>query len=271
MKGLKVYLLDLGYTIFDLNLLSPVYGEAGKNGQSSAYCILLDHPTEGKIMLDLGFHPDSMLGRWSEEKKKFTTWTYNERQNFMYQLLLCGVDPKDVKKVVLTHMHQDHIGCTYLFPHAEIFFPASELKSDAARRWLTATNEQRAAMPSAAELGIHPDLDCDVHNYHFLPDEDYELCEGVTLISLPGHTMGTMGVLLDLENSGPILYASDALMVPGNYQDPPVPPGKVADMGLYLSSVEKIRKLQAETGCEIWYGHNFPQFKSLKHAPEYYD
>lgn len=263
--------MDLGYTLFDLNCLAPVYGPGEQRGQSSAYCILADHPTEGKILIDCGFHPQSMLGRWPEAKKKATTWCYNERQNFMYQLLLCGVDPKDINTVILTHMHQDHIGCLYLFPHAKIYMPASELKSDEARKWLTASNEERANMPSAAELGIHPDLDCDVHNYVFLKDEDYELCRGIKLISLPGHTMGTMGVEFDLENSGIILYASDALMVPANYGPPTVPPGKVADMELYMSSVEKCHEIHDRTGCEIWYGHHYPQFKELRHAPEYYD
>ena len=49
-----------------------------------------------------------------------------------------------------------------------------------------------------------------------------ELLPGITLHSLPGHTPGQMGMLVQLEHSGPVLLTSDAMYLHETYGPPAV-------------------------------------------------
>ena len=125
-------------------------------------------------------------------------------------------------------------------------------------------------MPPYAELGIPMNMAIPNHQYQFIHD-DLELFEGVKIVQLPGHTLGQMGVQLELENSGTLLYTTDAVFIRENLGPPPVAPGKTADHEAAMNSIEKVRKIAQEKNALICYGHDQAVFDTLKHAPEYYD
>src|ERR1700761_2412723 len=50
------------------------------------------------------------------------------------RLRALGIGPRDVKRVVLTHLHMDHDGGLVHFPHSEILVSPDELR--AARGWM---------------------------------------------------------------------------------------------------------------------------------------
>ncbi|MCS7130632.1 MAG: N-acyl homoserine lactonase family protein [Archaeoglobaceae archaeon] len=106
------------------------------------------------------------------------------------------VKPEEIEILILTHLHFDHVSYAKLFENARIFVQREE--------WRSALN------PPPHYRGIYiPEL--------FLPLEDMDLClvrgdkeieEGISLISLPGHTKGSQGVLVEAE-SGKYLLSGD--------------------------------------------------------------
>ena len=267
---MKVYFLDLGYAYFNLNTLANVHGEGVVRGRSPQYAILIDHPSGKKILIDCSFHPESMRGRWTPKRMFYSPYYYTPAQTMENQLALIGLGPEQIDIVLISHTHIDHTGYLYLFPQATVYVNPKEFPVPGALEWLQASVEDREKMPSYKEFGISDDLCCPIEKYVFVEDEP-EIVEGVKIIQLPGHSPGQMGFLLDLENTGKVILASDAAHLSANYGPPvQIPPPNKDDEG-YLASMEKIRRLQKETNAKILFGHDYEQFKKIKFAPFYYD
>jgi glyoxylase-like metal-dependent hydrolase (beta-lactamase superfamily II) len=126
------------------------------------------------------------------------------RQRLLEALDAADVDPAEVPLVVCTHLHHDHVGNNDLFGHARFL----------------ARKEER---PGPGYTAVQEDLDLD---------------QGVRLVHLPGHTMGTMGVLVQAERR--YLIAGDALPIKDNY-DRWLPPGFHEDKEAALRSMELMR------------------------------
>ena len=114
-----------------------------------------------------------------------------------------GISPKDIDTVVLSHLHGDHTSNNELFPNARLMAHVDELPP----------------------RGIDPVL------------EDMEICEGVRLIHTPGHTRGSMSVLVQAERR--YVAAGDALPTKDNY-DKWVPPSLNYYPELALRSMRRI-------------------------------
>jgi glyoxylase-like metal-dependent hydrolase (beta-lactamase superfamily II) len=93
---------------------------------------------------------------------------------------------------------------------------------------------------------------------------DTEILPGVTLYETPGHTPGTMSMRVDLPESGPMIFTSDAVYMGESYGPPTTPAAIVNDMGQFYSSVEKIRNLAEEKDATVVFGHDPDQIKQLK-------
>jgi glyoxylase-like metal-dependent hydrolase (beta-lactamase superfamily II) len=74
---------------------------------------------------------------------------------------------------------------------------------------------------------------------------DDELMRGVRLIHAPGHTLGSMALLVELDHAGSLLLAGDALGSPMN----PNPLG-------WAASVEKLRRIAGQHEALVLPGHN---------------
>ncbi|MDI9643292.1 MAG: N-acyl homoserine lactonase family protein [Archaeoglobales archaeon] len=107
-----------------------------------------------------------------------------------------NVKPEEVETLILTHLHFDHVAYATLFENARIFIQREEWRS--------------AMDPPPHYRGIYlPEF--------YLPLEDLDLClvrgdrkicEGIDLVSLPGHTKGSQGLLVKT-NGGDYLIAGD--------------------------------------------------------------
>ncbi|NEU95687.1 N-acyl homoserine lactonase family protein [Bradyrhizobium uaiense] len=88
----------------------------------------IEHP-EGVIVVDSG--QGTHLLEHSRELNPYVRWEVGfqieREQEIGPQLRALGIGARDVRKVVLTHLHMDHDGGLAHFPNSEIIVPAGEL------------------------------------------------------------------------------------------------------------------------------------------------
>ena len=137
-----------------------------------------------------------------------------------------GVAPSDVDIVVSTHLHHDHVSNNDLFPQA-----------------LFLARREEAPPPGYETVA-----------------RDGEVAEKVSLMHTPGHTLGSMSVVVEAED-GRYVLAGDALPTRDNYEKW-VPPGLNVGPELALASMRRI----VETAEIIVPGHG-PAFPTPKSAP----
>lgn len=100
------------------------------------------------------------------------------------RLAVLGVDVKDVKIVVNTHLHWDHCYNNHLFPNADIFVQVKELEAA-----INPPCPEHYLYYESFQMGLTPPWLSTAGQFKVV-DGDYELLEGIKLLFTPGHTPG---------------------------------------------------------------------------------
>ena len=180
---------------------------------------VIAHPTEGLMLFDTGYSE-----RFHEETASFpnlvyariTPVFYRPEDSVVTQLEALGHRAEDVRHVILSHFHGDHIAAVGDFPQAR--FLCSE-EGYAALRPLTGI----AALTKGFLPGLLPeDFAQRLDPFETRPKVDltgkldpfttgYDLFGDGTLIAvpLPGHAVGHYGLLVESEK-GPVFLVGDA-------------------------------------------------------------
>ena len=126
---------------------------------------------------------------------------YTEEMRIENRLKALGVDLDKVNIVINTHLHWDHCYGNHLFKNAKIYVQKKELE--------TAINPPigHYVYYEAFQMGLVPPW-ADACGQFEVIDGDYEIMPGISLVTLPGHTPGSQGVLVECE-SGNYLISSD--------------------------------------------------------------
>jgi glyoxylase-like metal-dependent hydrolase (beta-lactamase superfamily II) len=222
------------------------------------FTVVIDHP-DGRILFDTSC-PRDWETRWPPSiADVFPYDTVDETQYLDASLKTLGFSLDDFRWVVLSHLHFDHAGNIGLFKNT----PAELLV-------------QKAELDGVSEItgdyaGAFVKADFAETNFTTI-EGDHELVPGVSLISLPGHTWGTMGVHLELPNSGHVIYTSDAIAMATQMQRPPIEPATSWSNIAWRSSVERVQNMAARLNAEVIFGHDRNQIDGrMKTAPAYYD
>ena len=198
---------------------------------------------------------DGALERvWKAER-----YFHKPEQELEAQLALCGVTPADIDTVVLSHLHEDHTGNARLFPHAALYAPKKEYLD---AMWSVCTNPDTGYVKSEVTAPYR-----EVH----LIDRDFELLPGIGIVNLPGHTNGLLGMVLHTEKDGVLIFPQDAVFCEESYGPPARLPGGFEDSVACLASIEKVRRLQAQYGATVFFGHDPDNFPKYRHASAYYE
>jgi len=225
------------------------------------YCVLIDHP-DGKILYDTGCHPEAMTGYWPSGLKSIFPHYHTDSQLLLHQLELTGTTPGEIKTVILSHLHLDHAGNTWLFRHADIYVNRKDY--DYGRSLIDSSQN-----PNDHGAYIKADLQIPEDKLH-LVDNDFEFAKNIELVTLPGHTPGILGLIVHLENEGTLIFPMDAIYTEKNYGPPAKLSGIVYDSISFVDSIEKVRNLQKKYGAKIMYSHDMQFFKTMKLAPQFY-
>jgi len=153
-----------------------------------------------------------------------------------------GIKPEQVTKIIITHMHIDHVGgmenlsFPQLYPNAKFYVQKKEydfwfknpLAKKAPFKWL---QERLANTVSIKDLEGSPRL--------VMVDGDKVIAPDMELLLIPGHTPGLQGVLVNTAK-GPVVVASDCAHVAKSFKDD-VPGGLIVDLLTWLKSYDKLR------------------------------
>ena len=107
-----------------------IFTDRNWSGWLPTYAWAVEHP-EGVIVVDTG--QGAHLLETGKSLHPYVRWEVAFRiereQEIGPQLRALGIGPRDVKRVVLTHLHMDHDGGLAHFPNSEILVAPGELKT----------------------------------------------------------------------------------------------------------------------------------------------
>lgn len=147
-----------------------------------------------------------------------------------------GVDPAVIDLVINTHLHWDHVYGNGEFPNARFVVQREEL------RYASAPDPDQEVYYETRVGGLPYFFDW--YNRYELVDGDTDLEAGIRLITLPGHTPGLQGVLVETA-AGPYLLPADTVPMYANWEPSPSPSGIVWSHEAYRESFDKIRRTGA--------------------------
>jgi glyoxylase-like metal-dependent hydrolase (beta-lactamase superfamily II) len=246
----EVYALSPGGRTVDWS--TRLYlGPTGETMTSANSLWLLQGPA-GPILVDTGF--TTRLAKL----KGFPLENFRTRDAL---LETAGVNPNEVKMVILTHLHWDHFDLEGFLPKATFWVQRREVDfwngfggQDAwTRRFLSdCYSQDLGALQSSGRLKV--------------VDGNLELVEGVQLEWVGGHSPG-MPIVVVQSPKGPFVIANDALTTYRNLRDWAPPTIHLNSIAECLGAMARIKQLSGGDEARICPGHDgeiwrkFPEVK----------
>ncbi len=215
--------------------------------------------SEGRwFLFDTGLGPEF---RDVEFSRRWYTWGDPEMPGddpdpLLDQLRQCGVGIDEIDTLVMSHMHVDHTGgiARYFADGRPVFIQGAELDF---------------GLSDAAEPAQYrPHYDNPDINWQRL-DGDADIAPGIRAIFTPGHAPGHMSYLIDMVESGTMLFAFDAVPTMENVErDAPITVGSIPEQKpLIRESHDRIVALAKSEGARLLPGHCRTTWPALDGTP----
>jgi glyoxylase-like metal-dependent hydrolase (beta-lactamase superfamily II) len=223
---------------------------------------------DGLVLLDVGWSRRTCA--WPERdpgraRKLFLGLDVKPEDAIASQLLSLGYTPGDVRHIVATHLHIDHVGGAVDFPLATVHCAEREWrevergKTGYDPRTLCIPRLERHALAGPPMLGF---------------DASHDLFGDGTVLLLDarGHTAGSMAVAVKL-HEGWAVHVGDAAMFADDARNDHLPPS------LYMRAIAwqlaaqretfgRLRVCEAEHGGRLVPSHDPAVFETLPHTRE---
>ena len=231
---------------------------------------LVEHPGAGHVLIDTGLHPSCAIdlkqnfGRVAA--MAFRGVRVDEKGTGRDQLISRGIEPRDVKLVVMTHLHVDHASAMSEFPNATFVFSQ--------REWEAATE------PRNWQHGYHTRQFDHGFDYRTLDFEEADtdsyatfgrsfdlLGDGsIRAVYTPGHTHGHMSVVLRLGGGREALVAGDAIYTRHALETEHMP-FRIEDEHFFRRSLKEIQLyVQTKPDALVIPGHDMAEWRKLRDA-----
>ncbi len=196
----KLYRLDCGMVkVLNLGIFSIDDDYEGQTKQFVSSCYIIKHGNN-TLLWDAGL-PEALIAA-PENGKTSDYFELSVQKTLSEQLDLINLTPEDITHVAVSHGHGDHSSNLRLFTHATLYIQSSEF------------NLMKNEPEKAKDVHLEPGN----FSYFLERPEQTQIIEGdfdlfgdglVQFISLPGHTIGHMGLMLDLQNAGKVILSGD--------------------------------------------------------------
>ncbi len=203
------------------------------------YAWVIEH-REGVIVVDTG--QGAHLLETGTSLHPYVRWEVafriDREEEIGPQLRALGIGPRDVKRVVLTHLHMDHDGGLAHFPHSKILVAPGELRR--ASGWL---GRMRGYLPNRWPLWFDPvPLDLAAEPFGpFAASRRLTEAGDIVAVATPGHTADHVSILVQ-EDDATLFLAGDTsyderLMLAGRVD------GVSSDEQISAATLDAIRRL----------------------------
>ena len=209
----ECYILDTGYCLSSEQHL--IQGGARRTIECHSLVALIKHPSQGWLLWDTGYAPRmlSETRSWPYLLYRLATpLRIRPEQSAAAQLSRQGIAPSEIKTVIVSHFHADHLAGLRDFPEARILADRDGFADAAPRRGLRAL--RRAFIPALlpADFRQRAELLTPFAG-RALPGlgacHDLVGDGALQLVRLPGHARGQFGLLANTRH-GPLLFAADS-------------------------------------------------------------
>jgi glyoxylase-like metal-dependent hydrolase (beta-lactamase superfamily II) len=212
MKQVK---LSLNYAGFCLAKAGhAVKGDRNKDIKFHALFGIIAHPEHGWILFDTGYaqrfmeatstYPNKIYAQITKVHLKDTDEVRNQLGNY-------GIKCEDIRHIIISHFHADHVGGLIDFPNAIIHC------SRKAFEYTQSLSSYFAFTKGVIKDLIPNDI---IHRVKFIEDTQELSCDGIFTIrynifndnsiiayDLPGHAVGQIGILCETSKSKYFLIA----------------------------------------------------------------
>lgn len=173
--------------------------------------VLLLETEAGLVLVDTGFGSADMA-RPSRLPASFRVqggFVARPEQTAVAQIRALGLDPADVRHILLTHLDLDHAGGLSDFPKATVHLHLRELEAARARKsWIERQRYLPGQWRHAVNWQTHTPDGESWHGFERARAVD-PLGDDVLLIPLHGHTRGHSGIAINTDQ-GWLLHCGDA-------------------------------------------------------------
>lgn len=198
------------------------------------HAFVIEHE-RGLVLFDTGQNPDSLTDP-DYYPGGLLGWVYRRQAQFRVpaeqtleaQLADLGFAPRDITHVVLSHLHQDHAGNLAPFADVPVYASEDEL----------ALLEQKTPELHGVLSHRIPPAGVALTPVAFADDDRFDLFGDGTLVMVPtpGHTPGSMSLMVSPTDAAPLLLVGDV-----TYDPALMARGIVPDVGNRAAQLETAR------------------------------
>ncbi len=184
----------------------------------------IQHPVHGHILYDTGY-----TQRFYEYTKYFPFSIYakativhiRQEEEAKYFLLQKGIHPEDIKYIIISHFHADHIGGLQDFPNAEFICSDAAYEDVKDKQGLSAL--RRGFIPNLMPTDFQSrarrlSFDSATKEVRYLGKViDLFMDGSILLCQLGGHAKGQIGALINADKK--VLLVADTAWLKQNYID----------------------------------------------------
>lgn len=267
----KLYVIHTGYVHMNGNIhfnkKSPEFKSMPADKRfTPVFAYVVDHPQAGFTLLDTGLHSsfaENPSGNFGWLLGKIVKTKAESGWDVLSQLKKIDVPPDKISRIILSHLHLDHVSGLPLFHNTDVTV-------------FVDTNELRVAMSPFSQMKgcinahIKGFKTVRIQYPISIPpfDQVWDFFDDGSLfiIRTPGHSPGHISVLLNTAG-GPYLLTFDAAHRKANIEELIPPKGDYTNA---LTSLKNIKAfLSAFPKTQVIFGHD-PDQQNLKLVPEYY-
>ncbi|RDL35488.1 Metallo-beta-lactamase superfamily protein [Venustampulla echinocandica] len=268
--GTKMWILNLGTLTIDEGWYAITGRYSVRAGNTSTggnknpenkqrdlvvMAVLIQHPQAGLILFETGCAENVDIKWGFPATDLFPRTVYNEEHKLPAAIKSTGNDIKDVKAVIMGHLHLDHAGGLEHFVDTGVPIITHEEEFKHAC-WAVATK---------ADLGVYLGnyMDLEKLNWQTFTESHYELYQGITLHHPPGHTPGLCAMQINLQQDGTFIFTTDQYHIKENFTESH-PQGWLArDHTQWCRSNGMIKNLQAQFHATLVFGHDMDVYLEI--------
>jgi glyoxylase-like metal-dependent hydrolase (beta-lactamase superfamily II) len=210
------------------------------------HAYLLEHPAVGPVLVDTGISPDQAAhadyyrGSIMEHVMDDDEYDLPAGETMQAQLGRLGYRPEDVRAVLVTHFHEDHVGTLNLFAHSPVYLGAGE--------WAARDDLVFGLVPLAYPRSIAAITDWRPLEFTgpaaggFSGSADVFGDGSIIALPTPGHSPGSTSVLVDRR----FLLTGDAMYTIRHLAAGQVRAIQAGDPASYTDSIRRIQWLRRE-------------------------